>query len=150
MTIKIKYFPLLIWMLIIFLLSSEVADTSSGRSDAIVDVLTYSLNISWSEELLTFLTRKAAHIIAYFILGMLIFNVIKTYKFPIRRAITVSITLAFTYATTDEIHQLFVPGRSGELRDVLIDTSASMIGIFVYYYFSHKIRKNSVNSKNKL
>jgi len=33
------------------------------------------------------------------------------------------------YAVTDEIHQLFVPGRSGELRDVMIDSIAALVGV---------------------
>lgn len=144
-----KYLPLLIWMLIIFLLSNEVADTSSSRSDAIVNILTTSLNVSWSESLLTFLTRKAAHIIAYFILGILVFNVTRTYSIIVRRAIVLSIALAFAYSISDELHQLFIPGRSGEIRDVIIDTTASTVGVLTCFY-AHKIRKSSVNSKNNI
>ena len=33
------------------------------------------------------------------------------------------------YASTDEIHQLFVGGRSGRFTDVLIDTAGGFIGI---------------------
>ena len=35
------------------------------------------------------------------------------------------------YAATDEIHQLFVPGRSGQVRDVLIDSCGVFIGVMV-------------------
>lgn len=36
---------------------------------------------------------------------------------------------SFLYALTDELHQRFVPGRSGELRDVFIDTSGAFTGL---------------------
>jgi VanZ family protein len=134
-------------MALIFILSNEVATTSSGRSDAIVHVITSSLNVSLSEEILTFITRKAAHIIAYFILGALIYNIVRTYPFSTKRAVFLSIVLALTYAAFDEIHQLFVPGRSGELRDVFIDTIASTVGVYAYY-FIYKMRKSSINSNN--
>ena len=33
---------------------------------------------------------------------------------------------------TDEIHQLFVPGRSGEIRDVCIDSLGVITGIIIF------------------
>ena len=48
----------------------------------------------------------------------------------------------FLYAVSDEIHQIFVPGRSGEPRDVLIDTSGVLIGIcLVRFHFSLRERR---------
>jgi len=35
------------------------------------------------------------------------------------------------YAISDEIHQLFVPGRTGQLKDVIIDSSGSFVGIAI-------------------
>jgi VanZ family protein len=135
-------------MIVIFLLSNEISGVSSGRSGAIVHILTHSLP-GLPQQILTLLTRKAAHTIAYFILGILIYNVVKEYNFTTRRAILLSIGLAFSYACSDEFHQLFVQGRSPEITDVLIDTTASTLGVYSYYLI-HKRRKNSVNSNNKL
>lgn len=39
------------------------------------------------------------------------------------------------YACTDEIHQLFVPGRSGQFRDVMIDSLGAFIGILILSIF---------------
>lgn len=51
--------------------------------------------------------------------------------------------LTFGYACSDEFHQLFVPGRAGQFKDVLIDSSGalvlSLIVIAVMYY-RHKRR----------
>ena len=38
------------------------------------------------------------------------------------------------YASFDEVHQLFVLGRSGEFRDVLIDCIGGSIGALLYYF----------------
>jgi VanZ family protein len=138
MKIYYKYLLLVVWMIVIFLLSNEVAQTSSGRSSAIVDILTQSLHLSLPEGILTFLTRKSAHIIGYFVLGMLLFNVVKEYTAATKRIIILSILFAFVYSISDEIHQLFVPGRSGEIRDVLIDTIAASAGIGLYAVLSNK------------
>lgn len=39
--------------------------------------------------------------------------------------------IASLYAATDEIHQLFVPGRSGQISDVILDSAGAMAGILV-------------------
>jgi VanZ family protein len=142
-----KYILVLLWMLLIFYLSSEGSDTSSGRSDAIVEVVR---NVSsLPNDILTFLTRKAAHITAYFILGVLIYNLVRSYVPRARKAIGASILLVAAYAVTDEFHQLFVPGRSGEVRDVLIDTSAGLVGVVVTFFIIKKYtgRKQAATGK---
>lgn len=54
----------------------------------------------------------------------------------------------FLYAVSDEIHQIFVPGRSGEPRDVLIDTSGVLIGIcLVRFHFSLRERRKRKHSR---
>jgi VanZ family protein len=74
-----NYALLMIWALIIFYLSSEGSDVSSERSGAIVEVVR-AAGAGVSSEALSFLTRKAAHIAAYFILGILVYRVVNIYK----------------------------------------------------------------------
>lgn len=134
---------LVLWAAVIFYLSSEGSDSSSGRSDAIVQTI-QSLGASWPQDLLTFLTRKAAHIVAYFILGALALNVARLHLAlaqKARQAVLASIGFVLLYATSDEIHQLFVPGRSGEVRDVLIDTIAGAVGVLVAYGAARLVRR---------
>ena len=40
------------------------------------------------------------------------------------------------YAASDEFHQLFVPGRSGQVTDVLIDSAGVLVGVVVFYCLS--------------
>jgi len=126
---RYKYIVLIAWMLLIFFFSSEVADASSGRSAAIIHVITESFQISFSEGLLTFLTRKAAHITLFFVFGALLYFTLRDHKWGTRRTILLSIIFTLGYAVFDETHQLFVAGRSAEVRDVLIDTAAGSIGV---------------------
>lgn len=55
------------------------------------------------------------------------------------------------YASSDEIHQLFVPGRAGQVRDVLIDTSGAVAGILlailIRKIWLKAVRKNRDNKK---
>jgi len=62
-------------------------------------------------------------------LGLLVVNMINNYN---NKSILISIIICIIYATSDEIHQLFVPGRSCQLLDILIDTIGSVIGIYLY------------------
>lgn len=51
----------------------------------------------------------------------------------IKHPLIMSVLLSFLYACTDEIHQIFVPGRSAQFRDVLIDTLGASFGALITY-----------------
>jgi VanZ family protein len=137
-----------IWMLAIFVFSSQPATESSLQSAVIVDFVKNTTSISLSEDILTFIVRKSAHIFMYFVLGILLFNAVRHSRITTKHAIFISIVMAMVYAMSDEIHQTFVPGRSGEIGDVLIDTIASSVGIGAYY-FAHKLHTKRKIHKNK-
>lgn len=68
--------------------------------------------------------RKCAHFIEYFILSLLILRGIRGGRREVRIAwIFAAIILVAGYASLDEFHQSFVPGRTPAVTDVLIDTS---------------------------
>ena len=79
---------------------------------------------------LQFVVRKSAHFIGYMILGILVFIFICQFE-DINKKFIISWIICIIYAASDEIHQLFVPGRSGQVRDVLIDSAGSFLGIFL-------------------
>ena len=150
-----NYTLLILWAALIFYLSSEGSDSSSGRSDAIVQTI-QSLGVSWPQDLLTFLTRKAAHIGAYFVFGLLAYNVVRMYSLAVRKALLLSAGIVLLYAMSDEFHQMFVPGRSGEVRDVLIDTTAGTVGVMLAYLASKRfvgrrvVASSGQKAKNKV
>ena len=55
----------------------------------------------------------------------------KTLTNLIKHPLIMSIFLSFLYACTDEIHQFFVPGRSAQFRDILIDTLGASFGVII-------------------
>jgi len=71
--------------------------------------------------ILDFIIKKSAHMVEF---GILAFLLSKAFKF---KKPDLSFLLAWSYAFTDEIHQLFVPGRGGRISDVLID----LLGIII-------------------
>ena len=64
---------LLLWMVLIFVMSSFNADSSNSQSGFIVNLLSRFVNIN-SVNTISFLVRKTAHFMEYFILGVLTIN----------------------------------------------------------------------------
>ena len=131
---KQRYLPWLLvlgWMAVIFGFSAQEAAISQGQSNIVATLLGAATG-STDESLLSFVARKGAHTFLYLVLGALVYNAVRSYAMRTRWAIAASIALSLGYAVFDELHQLFIPGRSGEVRDVLIDTFAAGAGILLY------------------
>ena len=135
------------WMAVIFTLSHQPAAVSSGQSGVIVEHLQQTMP-GVSTAVLTFLVRKSAHIIAYFILGILMYRALRITirRWQTRTVVSLALLSCSLYAVTDEIHQLFVPGRSGELRDVMIDSIAALVGVGLCAWMMRRwvLRKSAV------
>ena len=141
-----KLILVILWMSVIFGFSNQKAEDSSKLSNGVIVMIARifvdkDLSIEKQEELLekyTGLVRKTAHFGIYLILGVLVINFL--IEFNIKHIIIVSLMVCMLYSASDEIHQLFVPGRSGEVRDVLIDSSGALVGIGLYKFFMNKIK----------
>ena len=116
------------WMGLIFILSHEVAVESTARSDVIVSML-HGAGFDGATEFVTVLVRKSAHFLAYAVLGGMFYWALLGYELRVRQAVIFSVSLAFLYAISDELHQTFVSGRSGEVSDVLLDTIGALAGV---------------------
>lgn len=73
---------------------------------------------------------KGWHATEYAILDTLVFRQLQT-CISLRRALLVSLVICMAFAASDEWHQTFVPGRGGNVRDVLIDTAGATIATIV-------------------
>lgn len=135
-------------MAIIFWLSSKTADESSRQSNIIV---AWIINHFGENKVTDFIVRKLAHFCEYtglcFLAGNAIYQTLGKF-IPLY-------CVAFTslYAVSDEFHQLFVEGRSCELRDWAIDTAGALLGALIFYtvYSAFKnISKNISKKKNNI
>lgn len=120
-----------IWLVVIFLFSNQVATDSSMLSARIVDFVS-SYTPSIMVDSLTFVVRKSAHVFLYFVLGLLVYSLLKEYRLNEYKRALYGTLFVFLYAITDEVHQTFVPGRSGEVGDVVLDTLAGLAGIMIF------------------
>jgi VanZ family protein len=75
------------------------------------------------------LIKKGAHFLAYALLAFLAFRV--TREGP--RPYLIAFLIAFAYAVSDEIHQLFVDGRHGTAVDVVIDSLGALAALWLIH-----------------
>ena len=147
----ISIMSLILWMIVIFSFSSADANKSTGTSDKVIttmieikDKITDQETPINEKEIIvknsSFYVRKIAHITEYLILGLLMFNALKQFNIL---NICYAIILCVLYSCTDEFHQLFINGRSGSFRDVLIDTIGILLGTYLYKILI--IKKKKVN-----
>lgn len=142
----IKFTLVICCMLIIFMFSSDSGTASSKKSDSViinlVDIISNKkVNNKDRDKYIekyVFPVRKCAHFTIYLILGILVISLLSEYRILNFKTVLYTLLIVFLYACSDEFHQLFVSGRSSEIRDVLIDSSGGFIGSYLYYLFRRK------------
>ena len=92
--------------------------------------------------------RKMAHFSLYLTGGMVIFNAVQDKEVSERKKVGISIVLGVMYAVSDEIHQLFIVGRSAQITDVWIDSLGIMTGIACFMLSQKTIEQ--IKCKKKL
>lgn len=133
---RINILLVIIWMILIFIMSSFNSTESSNQSNFIVDIIANIFNTT-NINILSLIIRKLAHFTEYFILGILVYNLIHSYD----KKIYIGIIICVLYAISDEIHQLFVPGRSCQLLDILIDSMGSIAGTYLLCFIKRITNK---------
>lgn len=145
----------------IFCFSNQIADDSSITSSIVVNLISEIIptiknmqepdKTILKEEILTQIVRKGAHFSIYAMLGILTINFMLTFENKkMSKKIIYALMFCMFYAITDEFHQYFIPGRSAEIRDVLIDSSGALTGIlFVIIVLAIvKIIKKKIKKEN--
>lgn len=136
MTSFLRYWlPLLVWMAVIF---SASADTqSTERTSRFLAPFLRWLNPNISAEAIEsvrWFVRKTAHLTEFGLMAWLAWRALRKPKrneerpWSWRTAAT-ALSIVFLYAATDELHQSFVPNRTGSVKDVCIDTAGGVLGL---------------------
>lgn len=128
----ILWILLLGWMALIFMLSNQNGTLSEKTSNGVLSFVSNTLSLHVSP----FLIRKTAHAIEYTILSLLMILLIKEYRNVNFSIYIYVLFISVIYATSDELHQIFISGRSAQVLDVLIDTCGIIIGIFLHFIWS--------------
>ena len=126
---------LFLWCLLIFSFSNQNGTVSENSSSRILLLLNnilkiFNNNIDLTKSLVaTFIIRKLAHIFLYFVL-FIISNYVSC-SYNIKKRYLYSLLFCLIYATSDEIHQLFINERSFGIIDIIIDFIGSLIGLLL-------------------
>lgn len=155
----------IICMAVIFNFSREDSDKSSATSGKITNT-TVHIAVHNYDQLpkkkqtsimakATHIVRKSAHFSLYAVLGFLTSLTVGKRKLISLKSLGI-IIFCFLYAVSDEIHQYFVPGRSCEFRDMMIDTSGAFTGMlfsmtvmWIFYKITGKKRRHSPDQIDK-
>ncbi|MBC7766022.1 MAG: VanZ family protein [Hyphomonadaceae bacterium] len=116
------------WCIVIFAFSAQIA-TDSDR---------FSKGFAWwvfRDSLTNSQIREFAHGTIYLVLAVLVVNAYRISGYNKRNAYAYTMLFCILYAWTDEIHQIFVPGRAAEFIDFSIDFTGATIGLLVYILF---------------
>lgn len=119
---KVLYVVTILYMVLIFYLSSMPSIRQPGPLEDVPNI------------------DKLEHFMEFMVLGLLMYLSFHFSKGEtVRRSAWMFALLgAITYACTDEIHQLFVPGRSPDLIDLLADSTGISVACFIGAWMSEK------------
>lgn len=137
------WIAVVLWMIVIFRLSAQPESQSNGLSKSVTGIIVESIGkivpidveistvADWKIHL-NHIVRKFGHFFEYFILEILVMNAFRKCRNEDSRVMIFSFLFCVIYASSDEIHQLFVPGRGGQVKDVFIDSFGALMGIVFF------------------
>ena len=125
-----------LWCGLIFFMSNQNADESSNQSLFLAEVLN-----RWLKQLFgphafpvsEHAVRKTAHFLEYLVLGCLLFMGFLD-KSKLARSILLVFAAGLIFSVSDEIHQLFIPGRTMRPSDILIDMAGITIAVVMMHH----------------
>ena len=143
--ILISWTASILWMVIIFNLSSQVAYESNKLSKGVTKIIVESVvkvvpEMDFDRSKFNHIVRKNAHFFAYLVLGVLVMYAMRRSGRKGIRGIVLILSMCVLYAISDEVHQFFVPGRGPQAKDVFIDSAGAVVGICMYRMIS-RIKK---------
>lgn len=110
----------------IFALSAQNSVDSAETSGAVIGFFARIFKDEIPQEII----RTVAHFCEYAGFGFFVCNAF--YAFKAKLMPVISILTSFGYAVTDEIHQIFVPGRAFQISDLAVDLGGIVLGTVVF------------------
>lgn len=122
----VSWLPAVAIMVTIFCFSSQYADESAQVSGGLLEWIEKVFHVTLDQNFI----RKTAHFLEYCALGATVsLGFFATLK---RTAPVATLILSFAYAVSDEIHQVFVPGRACMAKDMFIDLCGAAVGAIFF------------------
>lgn len=148
----VKVLLCVIWLSIIFYNGTRQGEISQKSSKEVIKVASMVMmvpeatidnpSIQFSD--LNYYVRKNAHFFQYFIFSMLLCAAIRDFKLYKVSEIFLVLFLMLFFPVLDEFIQKFVPGRTSNVLDIIIDFSGGTLAMIISnisYKFSSKFNK---------
>lgn len=147
----LSWLAVLLCMLSIYILSAQPASLSNGNSKGIVTrVVETTVKLTkagitepekWKLiDSINSVAREYMHGVVFLVLGLLAQNAVNKSGARGMKAVAISLAICVIYGITDEIHQLFVPGRAFQVSDLAMDAIGSIIGIAAVWSLYNRVR----------
>lgn len=130
-------------MAMIFWFSHQSGSDSQSLSDGILAKILDFVGVLIPSTVI----RKAAHAAEFALLAVLLFHAL--YRTCGRGRPVFAWGMTVLYAVTDELHQLFIPGRACRFFDVCVDAAGALAGVLFCLLLLSLLRKHSVGQSKK-
>lgn len=115
---------------------SETVETSNGVTQIVAEIVVPGYGGLPQEEKTAVIekisppVRSLAHAFEFFVLALLVGALVYTFAFKsvFLKQISITLTACVLCACADEIHQYFVPGRTADILDILVDVAGALVG----------------------
>lgn len=144
----------------IFGFSSQDGETSGSLSQFItekcVEIINSLSGRHWTEAMMKGMAeyfehpvRKLAHFSEYAVMGILVYMLWRPWMHRGKKLYLLAVVWVLLSAAGDELHQLFVPGRCGNIWDVLLDTGGGAFGALLCAMTEQWVERSRRHKKKK-
>ena len=147
----------IVWIIVIFSFSAKPAEESDDMSLSVGYTIGQIFVLGFEEwpaveqedfaEKINYPVRKCAHATEYAVLGVFLAGAVLGGRRDRRLQVLWCFAIGVAYAASDELHQVFVPGRAGRVTDVLIDSAGLIVGVLVMWGVSRWRKKRGKYDK---
>lgn len=135
-------------MMLVIGLSHQPATLSNDLSSGVTDIVIAAVekiypNAAIDYDHFNHVVRKNAHFFIYLLLGIIVSAALIRLGVPGYRNLELALLICVLFAITDEVHQLYVPGRGAQASDVLIDSAGACLGIGIYALYRRYLRRGT-------
>ncbi|MBS4200427.1 VanZ family protein [Bacillus sp. FJAT-49732] len=130
-----RYFWLIgaiLWCIAIFIATASPSSTGSNTQSILIKFFHFTKD---EAQIWNVVFRKCVHLSAFGLLAVLFYKGLQKNRFWFAWLLT---TL---YAATDELHQVFIPERTGAVLDVGIDSLGAFIALIGVVLLNRKRRE---------
>ena len=148
MGLFLKYWlPLMIWLGVIFLGSTELM--SAEYTSRFITPFLLWLKPGMSPQTIwriLVVVRKCAHVTEYAVLALLLWRALRSIR-TLRAKMSISFAAVLLgcalFAASDEFHQTFLKSRTASVRDIFLDVAGALVGLLIGAIFAQRPPKES-------